>query len=120
MTAGDLEALIRDVVGADGMRSIDEGRRAALGALAYRHGPSWDDDALGDELARLIDVLRRNSDAPLELGFYSVASALLKKLHDDHGADPCEVLRSIAADWSSAGRRPAKRRRPLRAKDGGS
>ena len=94
------------------METLDEGRRVALAALAYRHGPAWDDDALGDELRRLMDVLHRNPDGPLEHGFYSVASALLKRLHDEHGVDPLEVLRSLAAEWTPP--RPARGRRRSR------
>lgn len=93
----DLERLLRDVAGSQQTSGLDEGTRVALAALAYRHGPHWDDDALGVELRQMIDILRRQPDAPLELGFYSVASALLKRMQEDHGEDPYEVLRAVAS-----------------------
>lgn len=93
----DLDRLLRDVAGPRQKSDIDEGTRVALAALAYRHGPHWDDDALGVELRQMFEILRRQPDEPLELGFYSVASALLKRLQENHGEDPYEVLRAVAA-----------------------
>jgi hypothetical protein len=104
----DLDGLLREVAGSEPSSGIDEGTRVALAALAYRHGPHWDDDELGAELRRMIEFLRLRQDAPLELGFYSVASALLKRLQDHHGEDPYDVLRAVAFSLRADPKQPRR------------